>query len=228
VYLVVQQLAPVCRTAGRVKLGGHAGVNEVVLRPRVAHHTLEPGTYRYSVKTRAGSRGKSVIVVVVADDAAASSSDLASARRANTCGGVLGASASGTSGVAARGGGSGSSGGTSAGSGSYRPPAHKSGSASSSSAAGAGGGAQSPAPTPKAQAAPLLNPTQGPHSWVRMLLLVGFVLAALLLAAAALPAAAARGSRTGEVVARHRSEIGLVGGATLLAFALAYVIATIA
>lgn len=225
VYLVVQQLAPACRVAARVRIAGRAGTNRVVLKPRIAHRRLAPGTYRFTVKSRKNGRGKSVVVVVV--DGNPSASDLASARTANTCrGGVLGAAASSSSSaiVSARGG-SGSTGGGSSAAGSFRPPVHKSSASGSGAGAGSTDGDGGPA-TPKAQAAPLLNPTEGPHAWIRMLLLAGFALAALLLAAAALPGAAARSSRAGELVAQRRSELALVGGATLLAFALAYVIAT--
>lgn len=219
--VVVQQLAPVCRVEGRIRVAGRAGVNTVALRPRVAGHDLAPGTYRFSVKTRNHGRGKSVILVVVSGGTP-STADVAAARRSNACGGVLGASDS----VAARSGGSpgGGSGSASGGTGAYRPPAHK---GAQSSGSQPKGHLSAVAPTPKAEAAPLLNPTQGPHAWIRMLLLAGFAIAALLLAAAALPAGAARGSRTAEIVARRRSELGLAGGVTLLAFALAYVLTTL-
>jgi hypothetical protein len=216
VTLVVQQLWPVCRTIARLTIKGHRGLNTVTLRPRIHRHRLTPGTYRLTLKTWKHGRGRSVIIAVVSRKP--SRSALAAVRSRNACSSVLGAATGGlqSGGAFAR---SGSLGSGSAG-GAYRPPSQRTGAKSATKEAAAA------APTPAAQAVPLLNPTQGPLAWLRMLLVAGFAFAAVLLATAAVPAAAARGTRVGEIVVRRRGEIMLLGTATLLAFAIAYVLAT--
>lgn len=223
VTIVVQQLAPVCGVVGRLHVTGRRGLNRISLRPRVGRKVLGPGTYRFFVRPRGERRGKSVTVVVV-PGGAPSRAEVASARRENVCGAVSGeqgaagddaallASSSGGSARDARG--------------AFQPPSRESqGSVKAAGGVSTGGG--SLLPNPIAQAAPLLNPAEGPRAWLKMLLLAGFGAAALLLAAAAIPAAMTRTSRTGEAVARRRSEISVLGGVTLITFAIAYLLASL-
>ena len=78
------QIAPRCRTAGRIVVRGHAGRNVVRFRGRVGGHMLVPGTYRITPRLRGGTQLRSLLLVVVAGRAPARG-ELASARAADAC-----------------------------------------------------------------------------------------------------------------------------------------------
>ena len=78
------QIAPVCRTAGRIVVRGHAGRNVVRFRGRVGGHALAPGTYRVTPRLRGGKQLRSLVLVVVSGRAPARG-EVASARAADAC-----------------------------------------------------------------------------------------------------------------------------------------------
>jgi hypothetical protein len=84
VDLRVMQIAPLCRTAGRIVIRGHAGRNVVRFRGRVGGHMLAPGTYRITPSLRTGTQLKSLVLVVVAGRTP-TPGEIASARAADAC-----------------------------------------------------------------------------------------------------------------------------------------------
>jgi hypothetical protein len=84
VELRLMQVAPLCRTAGRIVVHGHAGRNVVRFRGRVGGHMLVPGTYRITPRLRGGTQLRSLVLVVVAGRAPARG-ELVSAYAADAC-----------------------------------------------------------------------------------------------------------------------------------------------
>jgi hypothetical protein len=82
--VVVRQVSPTCREAGRFTVRAHAGRNKIRIPKRLSRRLLEPGTYRIYARTAAGRLVKKVTVVIVAG-AAPSAAELAAARAANVC-----------------------------------------------------------------------------------------------------------------------------------------------
>ena len=78
------QIAPVCRTAGRIVVHAHAGRNVVRFRGRVGGHRLVPGTYRITPRLPTGEQLRSLLLVVVAGHAPARG-EVASARAVDAC-----------------------------------------------------------------------------------------------------------------------------------------------
>jgi len=100
VQLRVTQVAPLCRSAGRILVRGHAGRNVIRFRARVGGHALAPGTYRITPRLRSGRRLRTLLVVVIAGRTPAPG-EIASARAANACVGGSDASRAGTGSTAA-------------------------------------------------------------------------------------------------------------------------------
>jgi hypothetical protein len=87
------QIAPLCRTVGRIVVRGHAGRNVFRFRGRVGGHMLRPGTYRITPSLRTGTELKSLVLVVVAGRGPAPG-EVASARAADVCAAAWAASVS--------------------------------------------------------------------------------------------------------------------------------------
>jgi hypothetical protein len=221
VTLIVQEIAPECQLAGRIRVHGHSGLNTVTIGTKVGRHALTPGTYRIVPRGVLQPRRRSVTLIVVesgSPDAAA----LAAARAENVCVPAPAGSAAfapSSQLLAAGGGGSSAKGSAPAGRSGHggAPFKPRSNGGSGNGSQSSGGGAT--------QAAPYTRTSGSSSDWIRPLLLAGVALATLLLALAAMPEAVARTSRFGEVVAHRRLSLALAGGATLVAFALAYVVA---
>jgi hypothetical protein len=84
VELRVTQIAPLCRTVGRMMVRGHAGRNVIRFRGRVGGHALAPGTYRITPRLRSGKELGTLILVVIAGRTPAPG-EVASRRVANAC-----------------------------------------------------------------------------------------------------------------------------------------------
>ena len=84
VDLRVMQIAPLCRTVGRIVIRGHAGRNVVRFRGRVGGRILVPGTYRITPRLRTGVELRSLLLVVVAGRAP-TPGEVASARATDAC-----------------------------------------------------------------------------------------------------------------------------------------------
>jgi hypothetical protein len=220
IVFFVQQVSPVCRLAARVRVHAQAGSNAVTIGAKIGRRRLDVGTYRI-VPRRAFVRGGRGITVVVVQSASPTGADVASARAENACASTAaGGSATYSYGT------SGTTSGISGNGGSAAV-----GASTAKGRSGNAGGApfkprsQSPAGNGHARASGFV-PTSGDGSdRMRPLLLAGVALATLLLALAAMPEAVARTSRFGEVVANRRLSLAVAGGATLVAFVLAYVVA---
>lgn len=206
VVFTVDQVSPACLGIGRFSVAGHGGLNRVPFVGRVQGRTLGPGTYRISARTAAG-RVLHRVTLVVVDGSAPSRSELTALRAANTCGADTGAAA-----VTGRG-------------------------RDSSSAVPA----RDP-PRPLAQAPDLSSRLGGPHGpslhsgvlatgvektakAIRPLLVALLVLAILLLALASVPRLGVAEPRFNYLLARHRLELAGLGAASLVAVALAFLLA---
>jgi hypothetical protein len=209
VEITVVQVAPTCRTWGRLEVRGHAGVNRVRFRGRVEGKLLPPGTYRLLARPSGSSR-ITVIRLVIAKRRP---DNLRAALTASTCsagdGGVVSAALV-TSGDSVDSGGS-------------RARNHRlAGGGAPDDDARAGGVLAAKAIGPAARAVA----AEG----LRVGLLIALLLAAGLLALVALPGSAIRNARVASVIVDRRLELGLTatvlmaGG--LLLYLLAYLPAT--
>jgi hypothetical protein len=210
VVFLVQQIAPVCRLAARVRVKAHAGLNAIRIDTRIGRRELGTGTYRFVPRGASGRRAHGLTLVVV-EAASPTRADIASARARNAC-------ATAANGAAAF---------------SSVPPLARStpGPAAAPGSTKGGGAFQPPSQPPvngsggAARASGFVPTTGADNSgWMRPLLLAGVGFAALLLALAAMPEAVVRTSRFGELVANRRLSLAIAGGAILVAFVLAYVV----
>lgn len=202
VIFIVNQVSPACVGIGRFSAAGHAGLNRIRFGGVVHGHRLGPGTYRIAIRTAAGRVVRRITLVVV--NGQAPSGDVLQALRAsNTCHG--GGSASTTSANAVVG----------------------------AETAAPLGSQQLPKPKPAA-AGLALPPGPNLHSGVlgssveetaralQPLLVALLALSIVLLGLASLPREAVPGPRVQETLARHRLELVTLGGAALVAVALAF------
>jgi hypothetical protein len=201
--VTVKQVFPTCVGVGHFTVHAHAGVNSFRLGGRLNSRLLQPGTYRVTVRARSGRLLRRMIVVVVADPSP-TARQLAALRAANVCA----ASAQGTSSTA-------------------------------NAAVGAGTNARlrDALRNPKEASAGLV-PAHGAnlHSGVlastaeeaaraiQPLLVALLAVAILLLGVASLPREAVPGARVHDTLARHRLELAALGGAALVAVALAFLL----
>lgn len=86
VEFVVVRIAPDCRTVGRFRVAGRAGVNHVRFRGRLRGRALPPGTYRIRATGVAGGRALAETRLVIFRRKPLPA-DVAAARASNTCGG---------------------------------------------------------------------------------------------------------------------------------------------
>jgi hypothetical protein len=194
VVFVVKQVAPVCRVLGRFGVEGHRGVNRVRLPGRVIDLRLDPGTYRVSARTAAGTLIRRVTLVVV-DRGAPSRGQLASARAANVCAAATRlATAAGTSSTGAT---------------------NDSG-ATRSQPAAAGVNTHS--------GAVLGESVQKAARVIQPAVVALLALAILLLGLASMPRVADADSRMNDLFSRHRVEIAGVGAAAFVAVVLMFLV----
>jgi hypothetical protein len=64
VVFVVRGPAPSCGVAGRFSVRGKRGTNRVGFTGRLRRRTLEPGAYRITARTRAGTAARPVVVLI--------------------------------------------------------------------------------------------------------------------------------------------------------------------
>lgn len=206
VVFTVKQVSPVCRTAGRFTIAGHAGLNRVRFAGRIGRKRLEAGTYRITARTRSGRLVQRVTLVVV-DGGAPSRAELAAARRADVCAAMRGAAlaargsteASDTLGVATR----------------------KNVQRSLEPETGAAGPAQG---LNSHSGAVLASTAERAARAIRPALVVLLALSILLLGIASLPRTAFPDPRLNDLLVRHRLEIAGIGAAALVAVAVAFLL----
>ena len=197
VVLVVKQVSPTCRIAGRFAVQGHAGLNRVRFPGRAKHLQLGAGTYRISARTPGGRLLRRVTIVVV-EGGTPSSSELSSARAANVCTSVssLSSAAAGSTGAS-----------------------NTSLSVGHPSASGA------PAQGTNTHSGAVLGSTVAKAARAIQPLLVALLaLAILLLGLASLPRMALIESRTSDLLVRHRIEIASLGAAAFVAVVVGFLL----
>ena len=205
VELRVTQIAPLCRSAGRILVRGHAGRNLVRFRGRVGGHTLAPGTYRITPRLRSGRQLRTLLVVVVAGPTPAPG-EVASGRLANACAGGSDASGAATGSTAAI--------------------SRTVGSPSRAHETKLAIGAPGPRPTPRkggVLGADFTQTLRDPTS-VSPVLLILLAIAICLLGLAALPRSVVASPVLAEQLTHRRLELALAGTTTLLVVVLAYMI----
>jgi hypothetical protein len=207
VDLRVMQIAPVCRTAGRIVVRGHAGRNAFRFRGRVGGDTLVPGTYRITPSLRDGTQLKSILLVVVAGRTPAPG-EVASARAADACAAAwsasgLGAFAAWISGPTAS--------------------ALLAGSGGTKLAAGATASRPDLSRLGGILGANFAQTLQDPAS-VSPVLLILLAIAICLLGLAALPRSVVASPVLAEQLTHRRLELALAGTTTLLVVVLTYMI----
>ena len=206
----VTQVSPTCTGVGHFSVVGHAGLNRIRFAGVVHGRRLAPGTYQISIRTASGRVVRRVTLVVVGSSAP-SDAELQAMRSANACPDVA-ATAQIAFGAA---------------------PFVSGGVAGLESAA--------PLAASKLQQHPAaagLVPSKGPnlHSGVlassvektaraiEPFLVALLALSILLLGTASLPREALPGPRVHDALSRYRLELAALGGAALLAVALAFLL----
>ena len=205
VELRVTQVAPLCRSAGRILVRGHAGRNVIRFRGRVSGHALAPGTYRITPRLRSGRRLRTLLVVVIAGRTPAPG-EIASARAANACVGGSDAGETGTGSTAAI----------------SRTVAAAPRVGKTKLAAGAPLRAQIPRKG-GVLGADFTQTLRDPTS-VSPVLLILLAMAICLLGLAALPRSVVASPVLAEQLTHRRLELALAGTTTLLVVVLAYMI----
>jgi hypothetical protein len=200
----VDQNSPASRRLRRV--AGHAGVNRVRFGGRMHGRQLAPGTYRISARTVSGRVVRRITLVVVSGPAP-SREELSSLRAANVCKGT------------ARNAFFTATGETSAGGGPTEP---LSPSQSPTQVNGAGLGLPHP---PNLDSGVLGSSVQKAAKALQPLLVALLAVAIVLLGLASLPRVAVPEPRFNDLLARHRAEIAALGAASLVAVALAFLLA---
>lgn len=208
VVFTVNQVSPACVGIGHFAVKGHAGLNRVRFAGRVRGKMLGPGTYRISARTAAGRVLRRVTLVVVGGSAP-SRSELRALRAANTCTGENGTSTAAVTGT----GGDGSS----AAPGQNLPhPLAQAPKLSSGLPA---------AREPNLHSGVLATSVEKTAKAIRPLLVALLALAILLLAIASVPRLGVAEPRFNYLLARHRLELAGLGAASLVAVAVAFLLA---
>jgi hypothetical protein len=201
VVFTVRQVSPVCRTAERFTVKGHAGRNSVRVPGAASGAQLDPGTYRISARTRAGKLIRRVTIVVVDGEQAPSRDELAAARASNVCAAATSFAAADVSTGA-----------------SNQPVQRALTPGTTRSASGPDSG------TSSHSGAVLGTTVEKAARAIRPLLVALLALAILLLGVASLPRMAMPEARTGDLLARHRVEIAGLGAAAFVAVVIAFLL----
>jgi hypothetical protein len=202
VVFAVDQVSPACRRIDRFSVAGHAGVNRVRFGGRMHGRQLAAGTYRISARTVSGRIVRRITLVVVSGPAP-SRDELSSLRAENVCeGGARDASLTAT-------------GATVAGVGPTGPPSQSQVNRP---------GLSLPHP-PNLNSGVLGSTVRRTAKALQPLLVALLAVAILLLGLASLPRAAVSEPRLDYLLAQHRAEITALGAATLVAVALAFLLA---
>jgi hypothetical protein len=206
VVFVVKQVSPICRVAGHFAVKGHAGRNRVRFPGRTSKLRLDPGTYRITARTRAGRVVQRVTIIVV-DSGTPTRNQIIAARASNVCtaAGRLAAAAGGSTGA------SNTSNAAQEVQRSFTP-------AGKPSASGPIGGGNSHS------GAVLGSSVEKASRAVRPVLIALLALAIALLAIASLPRLAVPESRANELLARHRTEIAVLGAAAFVAVVITFLL----
>jgi hypothetical protein len=205
VELRVTQIAPLCRSAGRMLVRGHAGRNVILFRSRVGGHALAPGTYRITPRLRSGRQLRSLLVVVVAGRTPAPG-EVAAGRAADACAGGSNMSEAGAGSTAAI----------------SRTVAAAPSVRETKLAVGAPARAQTPRRC-GVLGADFTQTLRDPTS-VSPVLLILLAIAICLLGLAALPRSVVASPVLAEQLTHRRLELALAGTTTLLVVVLAYMI----
>ena len=207
VLFAVDQVSPACRRLGRFSVAGHAGVNRVRFGGRMHGRQLAPGTYRISARTVSGRVVRRITLVVVGGPAP-SRQELSSLRAANVCAGTAPDAFFTATGAMSAGGG--------AATGPLSP------SQSQTHVNGSGLGLPHP---PNLDSGVLGTSVQKTAKALQPLLVALLAVAIVLLSLASLPRVAVPEPRFNDLLVRHRGEIAALGAASLVAVALAFLLA---
>jgi hypothetical protein len=202
VIFTVRQLAPACQTVGRFSVRGRAGLNRVRFSARVGRRELAAGTYRITARTVNG-RALQRVTIVVVDGGAPTKAELAALRASNVCSDSSGFASTALTGASRTAGLSGL--------GSFFTPEQPSASGPKSSG-GALGGVLGSATVEKTARA------------IRPGLVALLAAAILLLGLGSLPRLALADARINDALARHRTEITVVGAAALIAVIVTFLV----
>jgi hypothetical protein len=200
VFFTVSQVSPVCRVAGHLSYRGHAGLNRVRFNGRVGGRALSPGTYRISVRTRAGRTVPRMTLVVVGA-AAPTRAELAAARLANVCPATAGSTGASNTGELA---------GAEYLQQSLNPKGQPS--------------AVPAAKSSKSHSGVLAASFEKAAEALQPVIIALLALATLLLTVAALPRAAVPSSRFHDVLVRHRVDLAGVGAVALAAVVIVFLL----
>ena len=203
----VDQVSPACLRLGRFSVAGHAGVNRVRFGGRMHGRQLAPGTYRISARTVSGRVVRRITLVVVGGPAP-SRHELSSLRAANVCAGTLPDAPFTATGAMSAGG----------------EAATEPLSPSQSQTHVNGSGLGLPHP-PNLDSGVLGTSVQKTAKALQPLLVALLAVAIVLLSLASLPRVAVPEPRFNDLLARHRGEIAALGAASLVAVALAFLLA---
>jgi hypothetical protein len=207
VIFTVKQLAPDCQTVGRFSVRGRAGLNRVRFSGRVGRRELAAGTYRITARTVNG-RALQRVTIVVVEGGAPTNAELAALRASNVCSNSSGIASTASTGGSNTGGLSGTDFG-----GFFTPNEQPSASGpKSSGSGGALGGVLGSATVEKTARA------------IRPWLVALLAAAILLLGLGSLPRLALADARVNDALARHRTEITVVGAAALIAVIVTFLV----
>jgi hypothetical protein len=201
VVFTVRQVSPVCRIAKRFTVKGHAGRNRVRVPAGANQDQLGPGTYRISARTPTGELIRRVTIVVVDGERVPSRAELAAARTSNVCAAATSFAAADVSTGA-----------------SNQPVQRAFSPGTTRSASGPDSG------TSSHPWAALGTTVEQAAQAVRPLLVALLALSILLLGVASLPRTAVPEARTGDLLARHRTEIAGLGAAAFVAVLITFLL----
>jgi hypothetical protein len=201
VVFTVRQISPLCRIAKRFTVKGHAGRNRVRVPAGANPGQLGPGTYSISARTRKGELIRRVTIVVVDGARVPSRDELAAARTSNVCAAATSFAAADVSTGA-----------------SNQPVQRALSPGTTRSASGPDSG------TSSSSGAVLGSTVEKAARTIRPLLVALLALAILLLGVASLPRMAVPEARTGDLLARHRTEIAGLGAAAFVAVLITFLL----
>jgi hypothetical protein len=203
VIFTVEQLAPDCQTVGRFSVRGRAGLNRVRFSARVGRRQLAAGTYRITARTVNG-RALQRVTIVVVDGGAPTKAELDALRASNVCSASSGVASTASTGASSTGGLSGF--------GSFFTPKEQPSASAPKSSGGALGGVLGSATVEKTAKA------------IRPGLVALLAAAILLLGLGSLPRLALADARINDALARHRTEITIVGALALIAVIVTFLV----
>jgi hypothetical protein len=201
VVFTVRQVSPVCRVAERFTVKGHAGRNRVRVPAGAKPGQLGPGTYSIFARTRSGELIRRVTIVVVGGERVPSRHELAAALTSNVCAAATSFAAADIS------------------TGAPNQPVQRALSPGTTRlASGSDNG------TSSNSGAVLGSAVEKAAQTIRPLLVALLALSILLLAVASLPLMAVPEARTGDLLARHRTEIAGLGAAAFVAVLITFLL----